>query len=251
MAAMASSLEEKSKGILNIGSHCHQCHDVDFLPFKCPECGNDYCSSHREPESHGCTRSDRIVREEDLQQRRILQQQQGSKTPPKINTTTPTNNNIKNSTPKMASPTSTSIPALGRLRTLLSSSTNKPRQSKTSSQTLLLDLKRSALGDASIPTDLRRYVYIKRPESTYIDPISGESTVRPEKTKALFFSKTWVIGRVLDTACQKLEVPNHNNSDPKKKVGLYKNGHLLQYGSKLGDSVKDGTTLVLQKVNND
>jgi hypothetical protein len=240
-----ATLEEKSKGVLKVGEHCRQCHQVDFLPFVCDECGHNYCSSHKLPESHGCKRSDRVV---------SLEQQQRQKTSPspplykQQSQITTTNANTKTTPSPPATKSKNALPSLGRLKSLLSSSTNKPKTK--SPQLSLLDLKRSALGDASIPTHLRRYVYIQRPETSYVDPISGESGTRPEKTKALFFSKDWVVGRVLDMACRKLDVSNNNNSDPSNRLGLFKNGHLLQYGAKFGDLVKDGSTLVLQKTNN-
>ncbi|KAK9466219.1 hypothetical protein V1512DRAFT_264131 [Lipomyces arxii] len=44
-------------GLLNIGEHCAYsgCHQLDFLPFRCPNCESKFCSDHKTPDSHQCT----------------------------------------------------------------------------------------------------------------------------------------------------------------------------------------------------
>ena len=37
---------------------CQQCHQETFLPFRCPYCGGQFCSTHRLPENHSCPRID-------------------------------------------------------------------------------------------------------------------------------------------------------------------------------------------------
>jgi Zn-dependent protease len=45
---------------------CHKCQKDVFLPFKCPYCGNYFCSEHRLPENHECPKIDnaRMPKEE-------------------------------------------------------------------------------------------------------------------------------------------------------------------------------------------
>jgi len=45
---------------------CQKCDMNTFLPFKCPHCGDHFCSDHRMPERHNCPRIDqaRLPREE-------------------------------------------------------------------------------------------------------------------------------------------------------------------------------------------
>jgi hypothetical protein len=40
----------------DLGSYCYfsECKTQDFLPFKCEHCMEDFCLSHRTPDSHGC-----------------------------------------------------------------------------------------------------------------------------------------------------------------------------------------------------
>jgi Zn-dependent protease len=46
---------------------CRKCGQETFLPFRCPYCGDQFCSEHRLPENHNCPRMDlaRAQRQED------------------------------------------------------------------------------------------------------------------------------------------------------------------------------------------
>jgi Zn-dependent protease len=46
---------------------CRKCGRETFLPFRCPYCGDQFCSSHRLPENHDCPRMDlaRAQRQDD------------------------------------------------------------------------------------------------------------------------------------------------------------------------------------------
>ena len=46
---------------------CRKCGQETFLPFRCPYCGDQFCTEHRLPESHNCPRMDlaRAQRQED------------------------------------------------------------------------------------------------------------------------------------------------------------------------------------------
>ena len=46
---------------------CRKCGQETFLPFRCPYCGDHFCSEHRLPENHNCPRIDlaRAQRQED------------------------------------------------------------------------------------------------------------------------------------------------------------------------------------------
>jgi Zn-dependent protease len=46
---------------------CRKCGQETFLPFRCPYCGDQFCSEHRLPENHDCPRIDlaRAQRQED------------------------------------------------------------------------------------------------------------------------------------------------------------------------------------------
>lgn len=44
----------------DLGSHCQHpdCHQLDFLPFKCAGCHDVFCLDHRSYKSHDCPKSD-------------------------------------------------------------------------------------------------------------------------------------------------------------------------------------------------
>jgi Zn-dependent protease len=46
---------------------CRKCGQETFLPFRCPYCGDQFCSEHRLPENHSCPRMDlaRAQKQED------------------------------------------------------------------------------------------------------------------------------------------------------------------------------------------
>jgi Zn-dependent protease len=46
---------------------CRKCGQETFLPFRCPYCGDQFCTEHRLPENHSCPRMDlaRAQRQED------------------------------------------------------------------------------------------------------------------------------------------------------------------------------------------
>nr|5IJ4_A Chain A, CDC48-associated ubiquitin-like/zinc finger protein 1 [Saccharomyces cerevisiae S288C] len=40
--------------MLDVGKHCAYCRQLDFLPFHCSFCNEDFCSNHRLKEDHHC-----------------------------------------------------------------------------------------------------------------------------------------------------------------------------------------------------
>lgn len=54
-------MPERSTGpMMFIGERCafEECHRDDFLPFKCSDCRQHYCSSHFRPQAHRCSHYD-------------------------------------------------------------------------------------------------------------------------------------------------------------------------------------------------
>lgn len=47
---------------------CGKCREETFLPFQCPYCGGQFCSQHRLPENHDCSKMDlaRSLRQEEV-----------------------------------------------------------------------------------------------------------------------------------------------------------------------------------------
>ncbi|CAN6448463.1 unnamed protein product [Victoria cruziana] len=53
------------RDILDLGRHCQfdECHQLDFLPFKCDGCKKVFCLEHRTYRSHSCHRAEHRSRE--------------------------------------------------------------------------------------------------------------------------------------------------------------------------------------------
>jgi Zn-dependent protease len=55
--------------------NCEKCQKEVFLPFKCPYCGNYYCSEHRLPENHDCPNMEQVRAPKEETQTAIIQGQ--------------------------------------------------------------------------------------------------------------------------------------------------------------------------------
>ncbi len=64
-----------------------------------------------------------------------------------------------------------------------------------------------------------------------------------------FYSKDWVVGKVLDAAAKSLQVQNINNQsmDEKDKLRVFhvEGGRLLEFNEKVGTALVSGNTIVL------
>lgn len=101
-------------------------------------------------------------------------------------------------------------------------------------------LKKTAKGDKKIPEEKRLYLYIE----------AEAETAKAKLPKGeFFFSKDWVVGRLLDQAAAGLQVQNINNqsSDEKDKLRIFhvEGGRLLDYGEKVGSALQSGNTVIL------
>lgn len=58
---MAIASDHSSPDLLSVGKHCAfpDCHQLDFLPFVCKDCGQAYCQEHRTSASHQCLAAQR------------------------------------------------------------------------------------------------------------------------------------------------------------------------------------------------
>ena len=73
----------------------------------------------------------------------------------------------------------------------------------------LMKLKMGAIGDKHAPEADRVYFRVFLPMGSM------------DKSKALFFSKTWTVGRVIDKCATLLGIQNDNNLSAAKKLKLF------------------------------
>ena len=180
----------------------------------CPTCNRDYCLKHRLKEDHDC----------------------------------------KNLIPIGARPsrfdskTESARTAFGKLKawgTAQKASVSRalPKPKPTSAAARLVatnNLKKTAKGDDKLPPEKRVYLYVEAEAAT-------TKSKFPEG--AFFYSKDWVIGRVLDAAAKSLQVQNVNNQgmDEKDKLRVFhvEGGRLLEFNEKVGSALVSGNRIVL------
>lgn len=117
---------------------------------------------------------------------------------------------------------------------------SKAKQSAAQSIAATATLKKTAKGDDKIPQDKRIYLYVE----------ASSDTITAKIPKGNFFYSTeFSVGRVLDLAAKSLQVSNLNNrsesEEDKLRVFHVEGGRLLEFGEKLGQSLKTGNTIVL------
>jgi AN1-type zinc finger protein 1 len=102
------------------------------------------------------------------------------------------------------------------------------------------NLKKTAKGDAKVTPDKRVYLYVEAEAATTKSKLpKGE----------FFYSRDWVVGKMLDAAARSLQVQNINNqsSSEEDKLRVYhvEGGRLLDFSEKLGEALQSGNTVVL------
>lgn len=117
----------------------------------------------------------------------------------------------------------------------------KPKPSSAAARVIAVNaLKKTAKGDDKLPSEKRVYVYVEAEAAT---------TTAKFPKGAFFYSKDWVIGRVLDAAAKSLQVQNVNNQgmDEKDKLRVFhvEGGRLLEFSEKVGTALVSGNTVVL------
>jgi AN1-type zinc finger protein 1 len=117
----------------------------------------------------------------------------------------------------------------------------KPKPSTAAARLLAVNnLKKTAKGDDKLVPEKRVYISVEAEAAT---------TTAKFPSGAFFYSKDWVIGRVLDSAAKSLQIQNVNNqgTDEKDKLRVFhvEGGRLLEFNEKVGDALISGNKIVL------
>ncbi|TDZ18055.1 AN1-type zinc finger protein 1 [Colletotrichum orbiculare MAFF 240422] len=272
-----------------LGKHCEYdyCNQLDFLPFFCQSCKKTFCLDHRSETSHKCVNAGAWAerrRQAELakpafgagRQLRdhVSEKPCASKT---CKTTVGTSlvpgvhcpscnrdyclkhrlkedHDCKNLVPLGARP-GAQIDVAARTRSALDKlkawgaakkeqagrALPKPKPTSASARLIAVNnLKKTAKGDDKLPVEKRVYLYVE----------AEAETAKAKFPKGeFFFSKDWVVGRVLDEAAKRLQVENVNNrsSDERDKLRVFhvEGGRLLEFNEKVGTSLVSGNTVVL------
>lgn len=244
--------------MLDVGTHCTFCRQLDFLPFHCKFCEGDFCGSHRSQEAHRCpkilkessaagntTKSGEPVRNSNgeyfstlLPEKAHIRVKQAVEAPSVAKG--------NNSSVRSRLEASGNRSALEKLKSFFGRRSGSKAGSLTKARPAnriieVAKLKKTAKGDPKIPVVNRVYVFCFSVEAQ-------DENVKHE----LFINKVWPVGRALDYIASQLAVRNVNNhvqSSDKERLFLYcdKNGtpSNLDTASRIANIIKDGDTLYL------
>lgn len=117
----------------------------------------------------------------------------------------------------------------------------KPKPTSAAARVIAVNnLKKTAKGDDKLPPEKRIYLYVEAEAATITSKFPSG---------AFYFSKDWVMGRVLDAAAKSLQVQNVNNqgTDEKDKLRIFhvEGGRLLEFNEKVGSALVSGNKIVL------
>lgn len=182
----------------------------------CDKCNRDYCLKHRFEDDHGCKNLEPI----------------GARPTAAVNKAF----NTAFSNFKAWTKTNKEKAAAAAGRAL-------PKAKPTSASQRIIavnDLKKTAKGDDKVAAEKRVYLYVEAEAAT--------TTAKMPKGK-FFYSKDWVIGRVLDAAAKSLQIENINNQSNKEEDKLrvfhVEGGRVLEFNEKVGSALTSGNTIVL------
>ncbi|KAH8809001.1 hypothetical protein F5884DRAFT_794155 [Xylogone sp. PMI_703] len=278
-----TTMDEKDPTL--VGKHCQfeYCNQLDFLPFRCESCRGTFCLEHRTESGHNCKHPGEWAARRRLANaakpslgagKSMAEVEQPCASPSCktiIGTSLSTgvhcsscnrryclkhrlreDHDCKNLVPLGARPAERQMDfaklALGKLKAWGSAQkTNaqrvlpKPKPTSASARLVAVNnLKKTAKGDQKIPPEKRVYLHVEA---------EAETTTSKFPNGAFFYSKDWVIGRVLDSAARSLQIENVNNQgmDEASKLRVFhvEGGRLLEFNEKVGDSVASGNSIVL------
>lgn len=251
---------------MEIGTHCSfpECKQLDFLPFRCPKCLEVFCSTHRFRDAHNC---------------RVIDEPTTTNTDTDANTSKLENCDYANCSTETADYLTSKCPGCSKvfclqhrhgakhectkpaeellvkedkrkqiqefveskLGTSTSSSTKTtasnpaPKRKKLNPQIELIKMKAKAKGETSVPIPSRIYLRVYYP--------SNETSKINTKDDAMFFDKSWTIGRILDKICAFAGIVNVNNTgDASRRLSCLdlESGNVLDMDAVLGDLVAKG-----------
>lgn len=254
--------------MMNIGQHCSQCQELDFLPFVCEYCGATFCSKHRTIELHHCAKAPKektfvsqrytgptaasLFPNRDANRQQIeAKLQQPSK---------PTNILGSNAGKGNVFATFTKFMNLQKIKNNSKKKFFKKAVSFNSTNKVLeaAAIRKEAKGDAKINVSDRIHVWCvyinpreKAKDQSSEDEVFSNLNVEKER-RACWVSKQWSVGRALDSIADTIHIVNHNNStnDADEKLHLFKVNEtetpvLLKLHLRCKDTLQQGDTLYL------
>lgn len=283
------SIEEKDPTLVGSHCKLEYCNRLDFLPFQCESCGYTFCLDHRSEAAHKCAKAGEWAarrRKENLKTQSLginknmqdIERCCASSNCKTIigtslsisvhcsscnryyclkhrlkdghdcsNQTFSTSrataySSIFENQAEQAKTAFSKLKAWGSAQKAnVSRSLPKQRVSPTAARMIALNnLKKIAKGDDKLPPEKRVYIYVEAEAATTSSKLPNG---------AFFYSRDWVIGRVLDVAAKALQVQNVNNEGDEeiKKLRVFhiEKGRILDFSENVGNALTNGETIVL------
>ncbi|KAH6720342.1 hypothetical protein DL95DRAFT_378943 [Leptodontidium sp. 2 PMI_412] len=284
-----TTMDEKDPTLIGAHCQYTYCNQLDFLPFRCESCRGTFCLDHRSESGHHCAKAGEWAAKRrranlstpSLGAGKLMSEVEKPCASPTCKTIIGTSlstsvhcstcnrdyclkhrlkedHDCKNLIPigarvgRFDAQADTAKNALGRLKAWGSAQKAKassgatrvlPKPKPTSAAARVIavnNLKKTAKGDDKLPPEKRIYLHVEAEAATITSKFPSG---------AFYYSKDWVMGRVLDAAAKSLQVQNVNNqgTDEKDKLRIFhvEGGRLLEFNEKVGSALVSGNKIVL------
>ncbi|MBE3050380.1 AN1-type zinc finger domain-containing protein [Candidatus Bathyarchaeota archaeon] len=280
-------MNDRDDDVSLVGKHCQleYCNHLDFLPFICQSCKKTFCQEHRIEDSHKCANPGawaRRRREAEMAKPSIGAGKElryrvsakpcdspscstsiGSARNPGVHCQTCRRDYCHTHRLKEEHDCKKLVPVGARTGTEMADRTKgafaklkawgsakrqevgralpKPKPTSAAQRVVAVNtLKKTAKGDDKLAADKRVYVNVEA---------EAETAKAKYPKGAFFYSRDWVVGRVLDAAARSLQVENLNNQssseNDKLRVFHVEGGRILEFSEKVGSALVSGNTIVL------
>ncbi|KAG9242559.1 hypothetical protein BJ878DRAFT_514846 [Calycina marina] len=280
---------EKDPTLLGSHCQYTYCNQLDFLPFRCESCRGTFCLDHRSEPGHKCPRAGEWaqrrrqanIAKPSLGAGKLMADVESACARPECKTIIGTSlttavhcgacnrdyclkhrlvedHDCKNLIPigarvgRLDNRADKARTAFGKLKAwgaakkveIAKSGERvlpKPKPTSAAARVVAVNaLKKSAKGDEKVVPEKRVYLTVEAEAAT---------TTSKFPTGAFWYSRDWVIGRVLDAAAKSLQVENVNNrgDDERERLRVFhvEGGRLLEFSEKVGDALVSGNHIVL------
>lgn len=226
---------------MDIGKHCAFCRQIDFLPFVCEDCSKTFCANHRHREQHNCSGAKVEF------QKRTPSPKSGGKTAAQLfeEAKEPKRYEQKNNNTTLGSVLKSDslggLAALEKVRRFVvqqGKSTKKKgtnikgfkgffKSNATERIVMVSKLKSEAKGDSKVPVSERVYcsvIVVPDGDQDYAKYFGDKKHLASDFQKPFFMSRSWPVGRALDSFTTIYKIKNVNNKavDHTQKLELFR-----------------------------
>ncbi|XP_061428025.1 AN1-type zinc finger protein 1-like isoform X1 [Lethenteron reissneri] len=221
---------------LDVGRHCavEQCGQLDFLPFVCNGCAKVFCLEHRGKDDHACTEAtpgraapagggptSYACHVPACPARELLpvlcphcSLQVCLRHRHQVDHACV---NLQEAAPRMQR-TQELVRGIteGRCGAAAAVGRRGARSAAVTARVQLMKTKQQAVGEQGIPQEERLYLRVRLPRTAGV----SEGQQQQQEERAVFVSRAWSVGRVVDWVASATRLPNNNHVASAKKLHL-------------------------------